>query len=171
MEDIYQLGVDAVQIGVLDGLRCLIVERISGSRSMEVLSRPGARLPLHATGVGKVLLAYGGDELQAAALAKLERFTVQTITDAEPLRQQLQQIKQQAFASTKEEMALGAISIAVPIRGYGGKVIAALGVVLATRNRDYSHLAPVLKVTAEALSRKLVAAGFTDAAGLRPGGK
>ncbi len=169
MEDIYQLGVDAVQIGVLDGLRCLIVERISGSRSMEVLSKPGARLPLHATGVGKVLLAYGSDELQAAALAKLEPFTVQTITDPELLSRQLRQIKQQSFASTQEEMALGAISIAVPIRGYGSKVIAALGVVLATRNRDYSHLAPVLKVTSEALSRKLIAAGFNDAAGLRSG--
>lgn len=157
MEDIFQLGVDAVQIGVLDGIRCLVIDRITGSRSIEVVSRPGARLPLHASGIGKILLANGNTELQEAVLASLDRITDQTITEPAILRKQLKDIKQQGFATTKEELALGAITVAVPIRGYGGKVVAALGVIIPARQRDTTHLVPMLKVTAEALSRKLVA--------------
>ncbi|MEN9715323.1 MAG: hypothetical protein RJA35_790 [Actinomycetota bacterium] len=168
MEDVYQLGVDAVQIGVLDGIRCLVIERIAGSRSIEVVSRPGARLPLHASGIGKVLLANGGIDLQEAVLGSLERFTEETVTDPAVMRQQLKQIKQQAFASTKQELARGAISVAVPIKGYGGKVVASLGVIVPAKRKDAIHLVQVLKVTAEALGRKLVASGVADSATLRP---
>lgn len=164
MEDIFQLGVDAVQIGVIDGVRCLVIDRISGSRSMSVLSRAGARLPLHASGIGKVLLAYGNGELQSAALSSLERITEQTITNPDELRRQLVQIRREGFASTREELAMGAISLGVPLTGYGGKVIAALGVVIPSGSKNVSGLIPVLKVTAQALSRKLAAAGMSDPA-------
>jgi len=167
MEDIYSLGIDAVQIGVLDGVRCLVIDRISGSRSMSVKSRPGARLPLHASGIGKVLLAYGNPELQEAALKSLDRITEQTITSPTELSKQLEQIKREGFAATKEELALGAISIAVPVFGLGNRVIAALGVVIPSNTKDSSHLVPVLKVTAQALGRKLMAAGMADPAGLK----
>lgn len=162
MEDIFQLGVDVVQIAVLDGMRCMVVDRIAGSRSIGVLSKPGVRLPLHATSVGKVLLANAGLELENAALNSLERITDQTITAPEILRKQLQEIRALDFATTKEELALGAISVAVPIRGYGGKVIAALGLVIPATQRNANHLVPVLRVTSDALSKKLVAYGISD---------
>ncbi len=165
MEDIFSLGVDAVQIGVLDGVRCLVVDRIAGSRSMAVLSHPGARLPLHASGIGKVLLANGSQELQDAAMGTLERYTEHTIHDPELLAKQLRQIKAEGFANTKEELALGAISIGVPLTGYGGRVIAALGVLVPSVAKNTGNLVPVLKVTAAALSRKLAIAGMTDPAG------
>jgi len=157
MEDIYQLGNDAVQIAVLDGLRCLVVDRIAGSATMSVLSKPGARLPLHATGVGKVLLAFGSEELQDAVLDNLDRFTEHTITDADELRQQLRTIKAQGFAKTQEELASGATSIAVPIRAGTGKgtVIAALGLVLPSGSTTIARMIPVMQVTAAALSAKL----------------
>lgn len=166
MEDIFQLGVDAVQIGVLDGVRCLIIDRISGSRSMSVLSRAGARLPLHASGVGKVLLAHGGAELQDAVLPTLEKYTELTITDPTEMRHQLAQITQQGYSTTKEELAVGAISLGVPLTGYGGKVIAALGIVIPARTANTAQLIPVLKVVATALSKKLAAAGMADPAAL-----
>ena len=162
MEDIYQLANDAVQIGVLDGIRCLIVERIAGSRTLEVVSKPGARLPLHASGVGKVLLANGSKELQQAALESMEKFTGSTITDAEVLKKQLVAIKTQGFAHSQEELAIGATSLAVPIFGYGNKVIAALGIVTPVANRDIERMVSVLKVSAAALSRKLVINGMGD---------
>jgi len=162
MEDIYQLANDAVQIGVLDGIRCLIVERIAGSRTLEVVSKPGARLPLHASGVGKVLLANGSKELQQAALESMEKFTGKTITDAEVLKRQLNAIKAQGFAHSQEELAVGATSLAVPLFGYGNKVIAALGIVTPVENRDIERMVSVLKVSAAALSRKLVINGMGE---------
>lgn len=160
MGDVYGLGNDAVQLGVLDGLRCLIVDRIAGSRTMEVLSKPGSRMPLHATGVGKVLLAYGGAELNDAAFATLERFTDQTITDSSMLNRQLSDIKAHGYAITREELVEGATSVAVPVRGLGGKVIAALGVVLPADSTEPRRMVSVLQVTAAALSKKLIDVGL-----------
>lgn len=162
MEDIYQLGNDAVQIGVLDGLRCLIVERIAGSRTLAVVSKPGARLPLHASGVGKILLAYGTKELQQAALETLDKFTGKTITDATVLAKQLKQIKSQGYSHSQEELAEGATSLAVPIYGYGNTVIAALGIVTPVANKDMERMVSVLKVSAAALSKQLVLNGMGD---------
>ena len=162
MEDIYQLGNDAVQIGVLDGFRCLIVERIAGSRTLEVVSKPGARLPLHASGVGKVLLAHGSNDLLEAALGALDSYTAKTITDAAALRKQLAEIKAKGFAYSQEELTLGATSLAVPITGYGNKVIASLGVVTPVENRDIERMVSVLKVSASALSKKLILNGIGD---------
>ena len=164
MEDIYQLANDAVQIGVLDGLKCLIVERIAGSKTLEVISKPGARLPLHASGVGKILLAYGTKDLQQAALETLDKYTGRTITDAAVLSNQLKRIKTQGFAHSQEELAEGATSLAVPIYGYGNKVIAALGIVTPVSNRDIERTVSVLKVSAAALSKKLVLNGMGDLA-------
>ncbi len=162
MEDVYQLSNGAVQIGVLDGIRCLIVERIAGSRTLEVVSKPGARLPLHASGVGKVLLAYGTQDLQQAALESLDKFTDYTITDAVLMRAQLKDIASRGYAHSKEELAIGATSLAVPIYGYGNKVIAALGVVIPASDGDMGRLVAVLKVSAAALSKKLVVNGMGD---------
>jgi DNA-binding IclR family transcriptional regulator len=161
MEDLYQLGNDAVQIGVLDGFRCLIVERIAGSRTLSVISKPGARLPLHASGVGKVLLAYGSKELQEAVLDSLESYTDKTVTDPEKVRKQLKQIKDQGFAHSEEELAIGARTLAAPIFGPGKKVVAALGIVSPVDNREIMRIAPLLQVSANALSKKLIAAGVS----------
>jgi DNA-binding IclR family transcriptional regulator len=167
MEDVFGLGNDAVQIAVLDGLRCLIVDRIAGSRTMSVLSKPGTRLPLHASGVGKILLAYGGPELHDAVLGSLDRYTEQTITDSAQLSEQLRAITLQGYAITYAELAEGATSVAVPVRGKAGTVIAALGVVLPSTNTEPQRMVPVLQVTAAALSKKLVDTGLGGAARLR----
>lgn len=166
MEDVYALGNDAVQVAVLDGLRCLVVDRIAGSRTISVLSKPGSRLPLHATGVGKVLLTFGGTELQDAVLGSLDRYTDQTITDVATLKSQLTTIRSQGFAFTCDELVPGATSVAVPLRGKGGTVIAALGVVSSSENAEISRMVPVLQVTAAALSMKLAQSGLGEASRL-----
>ena len=107
--------------------------------------------------MGKVLLANGNQELQDAVLKSLDRITPATITQPSLLQEQLKLIKRQGFATTKDELSLGANSIGVPVRGPGGRVVAALGVVIPSRQHDGSHLVQVLKITAEALSRKLTA--------------
>lgn len=166
MEDLRQLGNDVVQIAVLDGVRGLVVERLAGSRAMDVLSKPGTRLPLHATAVGKVLLAFGDDDLLDAVLNSLDRFTDQTITDSAQLRAQLREIKAQGFALTKEELAQGSTSIAVPLRAKSGNVIASLGIIAPIDTRDVKKLVPVLHVTAAALSRKLAESGVVSASSI-----
>jgi DNA-binding IclR family transcriptional regulator len=112
--------------------------------------------------VGKVLLANGTRELQEAVLGSLDRYTGSTITDASVLEAQLKDIKRLGFAHSQEELAVGATSLAVPITGYGNKVTAALGIVTPVANTDLERMVSVLKVSAAALSKKLVLSGMGD---------
>ena len=108
---------------------------------MPVVSRIGSRLPLHATGVGKVLLAHAPHDVVAEVLADLTRVTPYTVTQPGRLQDELRRVRRDGYAQTSEEMSLGACSVAVPITGPGG-VVAALGSSCPTSSataRDWSR--------------------------------
>lgn len=58
LHDLYGATGATVHLAVLDGARALYLDRLAGHASVPVISEIGGRLPLHATGVGKVLLAH-----------------------------------------------------------------------------------------------------------------
>ena len=58
MQDLYNATRENVHLAILDGTEALYIEKITGRGAARAVSRRGGRLPLHATGVGKVLLAY-----------------------------------------------------------------------------------------------------------------
>jgi DNA-binding IclR family transcriptional regulator len=119
-----------------------------------VVSEVGLRLPLHATGVGKVLLAHAPCEVQAEVLAHLDRVTAYTIVAPGQLREQLERVLRDGFAQTSEEMSLGACSVGVPICGRGGEVVAALGIVVPSL-RDRHRLVEVLQAAAQGIGRSI----------------
>jgi DNA-binding IclR family transcriptional regulator len=149
---------DTIHMAVRDGLSALYVERISGRESVPVVSQVGSRLPLHATGVGKVLLAAAPDDVVEQALQSLTRQTAHTVVDAGRMRRELTEIRRRRYARTSEEMSLGAASLAVPVqveRRTGPVVVAALGIVVPPRRRDLPRLVPVLEVAARGIGREL----------------
>jgi len=75
LHDLYAATWATVHLAVRDHDEVLYLDRISGRRSVPVVSTVGSRLPLHATGVGKVLLAHAPAEVQAAVLGSLRRIT------------------------------------------------------------------------------------------------
>src|SRR3954468_20844013 len=113
---LYAATLATVHLAVRDGDRALYVDRLAGHASVPVVSQIGSRLPMHATGVGKVLLAHAPDPVRRAALARLTRITAPTITQPGLLNRQLDRVLRDGFAQTSEEMSLGACSVAVPIR-------------------------------------------------------
>ena len=159
LHDIYAATLATVHLAVRDGLEVLYVDRLRGHASVPVVSEVGSRLPLHATGVGKVLLAFAPEEVQRAALARLTRLTPYTITQPGPLTAQLRRARREGFAQTSEEMSLGACSVAVPIRrAHGtpqGQVVAALGLVVPSLRRDRARLVAALQVAAQGIGRSL----------------
>lgn len=58
MHDLFEATRENVQLAVLDGLEALCLEKITGTKSVPTVTHVGGRLPLHTTGVGKVLLAF-----------------------------------------------------------------------------------------------------------------
>ena len=82
MQDLYEATHQNVQLAVRDGLDGVYIERISGRLAVPVRTKIGAHWPLHATGVGLVLLAYAPPAVQEEVLAgPLKRFTPHTFTD------------------------------------------------------------------------------------------
>lgn len=154
MQDLYGATLATVHLAVREGLRVLYVERLSGHASVPVVSTVGSRLPMHATGVGKVLLAFAPPEVRARALANLPRATRYTITEPGRLQAQLDKVVRDDFATTQEEMSLGACSAAVPIR-VGREVVASLGVVVPTLKRDQPRLVSALQVAARGIGRSM----------------
>jgi DNA-binding IclR family transcriptional regulator len=155
LSDLHAATLATVHLAVRDGREALYVDRLSGHASVPVVGQIGSRLPLHATGVGKVLLAHAPDAVQQEVLANLVRVTPYTITHAGRLREQLRRVHAEGFAQTTEEMSLGACSVAVPIRRGQGPVVAALGIVVPSLKRDRPRLVAALSVAAQGIGRSL----------------
>ncbi|MGP4025614.1 IclR family transcriptional regulator [Actinomadura sp. 3N407] len=158
MEDLYEATHDNVQLGVLRDDHVLIVERLRGTRSVPVVTQVGAMLPLHTTGVGKVLLAYAPPEVREKVLGgELARHAVRSITDPEELRRGLERVRRAGYALTRDEMTLGASSVGAPVRDGAGDVVAAMSLVAGTRGADLRRLLPPLTTAVRALSRDVAA--------------
>lgn len=159
LHDVHAATRATVHLAVREGDRVLYLDRVSGNASVPVVSEVGSRLPLHATGVGKVLLAAAPAEVVDRVLGDLPRYTAYTITQPGRLRAQLARVRHDGYAQTVEEMSLGACSLAVPVAP-DGRVVAALGVVVPDVRRDRARLVAGLQVAAQGISRSLSDAGF-----------
>ena len=158
LHDLYGATLATVHLAVRDGDAVLYLDRLRGHASVPVVSTIGSRLPMHATGVGKVLLAHAPADVRARVLDSLAdrraRITPYTITQPGRLRRQLAQVVREDHATTVEEMSLGACSVGVPVRR-GGEVIAALGIVVPSLGRDRSRLVAALAVASRGITRAL----------------
>jgi DNA-binding IclR family transcriptional regulator len=156
MEDLYEATHENVQLAVLDGLDALFVEKISGRDSTPIVTRIGGRLPLHATGVGKVLLAHAPASVVDGLIARgLEALTPRTIVDPDELRRNLDEVRRMGFAYTRDEMTIGSVSVGAPVYGSQETVVAAISIVIASKTTDVARLAPVVRTAARGLSRRL----------------
>nr|WP_202387140.1 IclR family transcriptional regulator [Nocardioides flavescens] len=156
LQDLQAATGATVHLAQRDGDRVLYLDRLSGRASVPVVSRVGTRLPLHATGVGKVLLAHAPEEVLGRVLeSELPRVTAFTVTAPRVLSAQLARVRRDGWATTQEEMTLGACSVAVPVRRPDARVVAALGAVVASLRRDRPRLVAALEVAAAGIEREL----------------
>jgi DNA-binding IclR family transcriptional regulator len=154
LHDLYGATLSTVHLAVREGTQALYLDRLAGHASVPVVSKIGARLPLHATGVGKVLLAYAPEDVQSEVLSHLTRITPHTIVHAGVMRGQLARVHRDGYATTVEEMTLGACSVAVPVFR-DEAAVAALGLVVPNLKRDKLRLVSALHVAAQGISRSL----------------
>lgn len=133
MQDLYEVTHENIQLAVREGTELVFVERIAGHRSVELRTMVGARFPLAATGMGRVLLAHAPAEIREAVLGSpLHAWTRHTITDPEVLRAQLNGIRREQVFVSDRQLSESTLAVASPVRvGPAGPVHAALGVVLA----------------------------------------
>jgi DNA-binding IclR family transcriptional regulator len=148
---------EAVRIGtVLEG-RVLVVHHVFRPDDTFQTLDIGTLLPLHASALGKVLLAYRA----ASPSSSLEPFTRRTLVEPHLLAADLDRVREAGWAASVEEMTLGEAGIAAPIRAYGGLVVGAIGVTGLVERICDSHYRPRPKLVgyvrdaARAVSRDL----------------
>ncbi|TFD46952.1 IclR family transcriptional regulator [Cryobacterium frigoriphilum] len=152
---------ETVQLAVCDGTNAIYIEKLTSEISVPVQSRIGARIPLHASGVGKALLAFSSEDFTEAILAlPLTQYTPETVTDRRLLLRQLAQIRQRGFSLSHQEYQRGASSLAAPVM-VNGTVQAAIGIVSYELRTDLVQYAPALLGVASRLAQRL-----QDAAGV-----
>jgi DNA-binding IclR family transcriptional regulator len=161
MQDLYEVAHENVQFAILDGHEALFIEKLFGPRSARVRSTRGGRLPLHATGVGKVLLAHAPRELLDEVVdAGLERFTAYTLVTGRALERALADVRRNGLAYNHEEMDLGLVSVAAPLHDSTGTVVGALSIVGRLTRYQLRQLAPAVRTAAASASRELHEAGL-----------
>lgn len=150
-----------VRIGMhLDGAVLVVHHVFRPDDSMQTLGI-GAMLPLHATALGKVLLAYDGDLSATARRRELTSLTRRTIVKPAALERELAEVRGLGWASEAEEYLPGEASIAAPIRVPGGLVVGAIGIsgavdrICDSGNRPKRVMVGHVSFAAEAVTRAL----------------
>jgi IclR family acetate operon transcriptional repressor len=160
MEDLREATRQRIHLAVHDGVDVVYVE-ILGTGGLEVVSRTGGRLPAHATGVGKAILAYSpAATVQARIEAGLPRLTPRTISTSGGLVRELRKIRSVGMALDLEEAQLGVSCVAAPVFGADRKVAAGLSVTGVTASVDPGTLGPAVRTAAFTLSRLLRESGL-----------
>lgn len=156
MQDLYEATHENVQLAVRDGTDGVYIERIAGRTAVPVRTRVGAHWPLHATGVGLVLLAFAPLPVQEEVLARpLRRFTPYTITDAGQLRRVLAEVRRTGVALSDRQIDTGAYSVGAPITGPDGGCVAALSIVVSADDPARASWAPAVRASAIGISRQV----------------
>jgi IclR family pca regulon transcriptional regulator len=119
---------ESTSLAVLDDDEVVYVARAATARVMSVALGAGSRLPAYCTSLGRVMLAQlPPDQLDAYfARVPLTAMTNKTVVAEKKLRALLAIVRADGYAVNDEELELGLRSIAVPVRGASGKVVAAL---------------------------------------------
>lgn len=124
---------ESASASVLDGDDVVYVARVPTRRIMSVGISIGTRFPAVVTSMGRVLLAHAEPAVRDAILDRADPTprTPFTMTDHALLRDELVSIRQRGWAMVDQELEVGLRSVAVPVRGADGTVVAAINVSVA----------------------------------------
>ncbi|MEV6301182.1 IclR family transcriptional regulator [Actinoplanes sp. NPDC051861] len=166
LQMLYEATRENVHLAVRDGDVALYVEKLAGHRSVPIISRSGGRLPLHATGVGKALLAHEPEAYRREYLARpLPRFTRFTMVEPGRVAADLDRTVKRGYAVTVEEMTLGSCSVAAPVLSRSGRPVAAVGIVVHSVRVEPERFAPLIRLAAEGVAARLDASGLAGPGG------
>lgn len=156
LEDLYEATHENVHLTVFGSTGTLFLEKVTGRRSMPIVSRVGSSLPAHCTASGKVFLALGPPSyLRRVVDAGLTRMTPKTITMPGLLRRELDRTLERGYGINREESETGVAAVAAPVRDHARNVIAAVSIAGRAHRLDLERLAPAVQTAAFALSREM----------------
>ena len=121
---------EAVLLSVYTHMGGVCIEKVDTKNAIKLTSKPGHTTPLHSGATGKILLAYAEQkEIDKVLSQKLESYTENSTTDAEKIRKQLKEIREQGYVVSWGEVDKGAIGIGAPILDEEGNILYGLSMV------------------------------------------
>lgn len=156
MTDLHEATRQTIHLAVLEGAEVVYVEILPGQGGPALPSRVGGRLPAHATGVGKAILAFSPHEVVQAVLAgQLTRVSARSIMAPGLLARELARIHQDGVAFDHEESGPGIACAASPVLGVDGYARGALSISGWSNRIRLDRVAPAVHTAALSLSRAL----------------
>ncbi len=161
MRELMERAGESVNLGVLDEGEAVFLVQVLCREMMLMVVRPGSRAPVHASGIGKALLA----ALPAAEVHTildrrgLAHFTPRTITSARALHHALGQIRERGYAVDDEEHAVGLRCVAATVHDEHGDPLAALSLSGPRARIDDRRLARLGAAVVEAADAATAAVG------------
>lgn len=151
---------ETANLGILQGEHVLFLGQVETTETIRAFFPPGTRSPLHASGIGKALLAHRPDSLRVLLqTGGLARFTDTTLTDPDRLQADLARIRHRGFSFDDEERSRGMRCIAAPVFDLSGEAVAGISVSGPTQRIGAEHVKTLGAVVAAA------AAALTEALG------
>lgn len=163
VEDLSAAAGETCHLAVLSGVEAVYVYKVDGPSTIVMSSRVGGRAPVYCTSIGKVLIAWAGDDVFDRVVdAGLRPYTANTIRSARRLAAELDKVRNDRYALDVEEYQAALCCVAAPVRDHTGGVIAALGLAgPASRmtNHRLKELSRDVMASAKVVSRNL---GFIE---------
>ena len=130
LTELMEISQESSNLAGLDKNSVVYIEQVPAPRMVRMFTEPGNRVPAHATGTGKVLLAYQPPEVIDSVLGRagLPRFTPHTITDPGRLKTELDDIRERGYALDSEEMEEGVRCLAAPVFSADGHILVAMSI-------------------------------------------
>ena len=130
MRALMKESTETVNLAVQDEQEAVYLSQVECRQMMRALARPGARVPLYCSSVGKALLSAMPDGDVANALPRhgMRRLTEKTITSRSALRDDLALTRERGFAIDDEEHALGLRCVAGLVFDEAAEPIAAISI-------------------------------------------
>jgi DNA-binding IclR family transcriptional regulator len=137
---------ETAQLARLSGRENVYLARVDSSHALRLLSEPGTRLPAHATGVGKALLAQldHSDIVSRFGSGALPSYTATTHRTVASLEDELGRTRARGFAIDNEEYTPGVFCLAVPVFGHSGEALASMSVSVPVSRASRMALCTIL---------------------------
>lgn len=151
---------ETVNLGIEDDGEVVFISQIESHDTLRAFFRAGSRGAMHASGVGKALLAEFPEHRvrQICAVRRLERFTEHTITDLGELLSELAQGRRNGWALDDEERSLGMRCVAAPIFNEHAEAIAGVSVsgpAVRVTPRKLDDYGPMVRRAADEITRSI----------------
>ncbi|MCP1673634.1 DNA-binding IclR family transcriptional regulator [Natronocella acetinitrilica] len=121
---------ETCNLGVTANGQVIYIDRVEAKWPLGLRFEPGSHVPIHCTALGKMFLSQMTDRLREKYLATLPltRYTENTITSVERLKNELDAIRLEGVSVDNQEFMSGVVCVAVPIRGPNGQVVAGVAI-------------------------------------------